>query len=179
VQKQITLVPRHKFHARRILGPDQISVACLVIFELYFLSFAVVHSTNLDKLLHRYRSFVSPSRSSMSCGLMPMPATLTRTVARARLGIRHILIFHHTVASAENATSEDRFVKSKRSLDVGDGEEVCDGKPILRPHGARDEFLLAATAQNLRKMGRPTRPIATMHAVWRISPAPASSSPST
>src|SRR5271156_1125700 len=38
------------------------------------------------------------------------------------------------VASAHNATSEDRFVKSKRSLDVGDGEKVCDGKPLLRRH---------------------------------------------
>src|SRR3984893_17302645 len=38
------------------------------------------------------------------------------------------------VASAQNATSEDRFVKSKRSLDVGDGEKVCDAKPILRRH---------------------------------------------
>ena len=38
------------------------------------------------------------------------------------------------VASAQNATPEDRFVKSKRSLDVGDGEKVCDAKPILRRH---------------------------------------------
>jgi hypothetical protein len=30
------------------------------------------------------------------------------------------------VAPAQNATSEDGFVKSKRSLDVGDGEKVCD-----------------------------------------------------
>jgi hypothetical protein len=35
---------------------------------------------------------------------------------------------------AENATSEDRFVKSKRALDVGDGEKVCDSNPILRRH---------------------------------------------
>jgi hypothetical protein len=38
------------------------------------------------------------------------------------------------VASAQNATPEDRFVKSSRSFDVGDGEKVCDGKPILRRH---------------------------------------------
>src|SRR5262249_31577883 len=38
------------------------------------------------------------------------------------------------VASAENATSEDRFVKSSRSFDVGDGQKVCDGKSILRRH---------------------------------------------
>jgi hypothetical protein len=31
------------------------------------------------------------------------------------------------VASAQNATSEDRFVKSSRSFDVGDGEKVRDG----------------------------------------------------
>src|SRR5262249_49848969 len=37
-------------------------------------------------------------------------------------------------ASAQNATPEDRFVKSSRSFDVGDGEKVCDGKPILRRH---------------------------------------------
>src|SRR6202453_2821184 len=37
-------------------------------------------------------------------------------------------------ASAQNATSEDRFVKSSRSFDVGDGEKVCDGKPVLRRH---------------------------------------------
>src|ERR1700719_252204 len=38
------------------------------------------------------------------------------------------------IASAQNGTTEDRFVKSKRSLDVGDGEKVCDGNPILRRH---------------------------------------------
>src|SRR6202035_3568915 len=38
------------------------------------------------------------------------------------------------VASAQNATSEDRFVKSSRPFDVGDGEKVGDGKPIRRRH---------------------------------------------
>ena len=38
------------------------------------------------------------------------------------------------VASAQNATSEDRFLKSSRSFDVGHGEKQCDGKPILRRH---------------------------------------------
>src|ERR1700722_16218299 len=38
------------------------------------------------------------------------------------------------VTPAQNATSEDRFVKSKRSLNVGDGEKVCDGNPIPRGH---------------------------------------------
>jgi hypothetical protein len=33
------------------------------------------------------------------------------------------------VASAQNATSEDRFVKSKRSFDVGDSDKVRDGIP--------------------------------------------------
>src|SRR5208337_1749539 len=36
------------------------------------------------------------------------------------------------VASAENATSEDFFVKSSRSFDIGDGEKICDGKPVQR-----------------------------------------------
>src|SRR5271169_6377213 len=44
------------------------------------------------------------------------------------------------IASAQNATTEDLFVKSKRSLDVGDGEKVCDGNPIPRRH--RIGFLL-------------------------------------
>jgi hypothetical protein len=38
------------------------------------------------------------------------------------------------LASAQNAPSEDRFVKSSRSFDVGDREKVCDGKPTLRRH---------------------------------------------
>src|SRR5262249_55967079 len=38
------------------------------------------------------------------------------------------------VASAQNYPSEDRLVKSKRSFDVGDGDKVRDGKPILRRH---------------------------------------------
>src|SRR5579864_6044107 len=38
------------------------------------------------------------------------------------------------VASAQNATSEDRLVKSQRSFDVGNGEKVRDGEPILRRH---------------------------------------------
>ena len=39
-----------------------------------------------------------------------------------------------TVASAQNTASEDRFVKSSRSFDVGDGEKIRDGKPVLRRH---------------------------------------------
>jgi hypothetical protein len=38
------------------------------------------------------------------------------------------------IASAQNATTEDRFVKSKRSLDIGDGDKVCDGDAVLRRH---------------------------------------------
>src|SRR5271156_3114845 len=38
------------------------------------------------------------------------------------------------VASAQDAAAEDRFVKSKRSFDVGDGEKVCDGNAVLRRH---------------------------------------------
>ena len=49
------------------------------------------------------------------------------------------------VASAQNATSENCFVKSKRSLDVGDGEKVRDGNPVLRRHliGFLLDFYLA------------------------------------
>src|ERR1700682_3780683 len=36
------------------------------------------------------------------------------------------------VASAQNAASEDRLVKSSRSFDVGDGDKVCDGNAVLR-----------------------------------------------
>ena len=38
------------------------------------------------------------------------------------------------IASTLNATSEHRFVKSKRSRDVGDGNKVRDGNPVLRRH---------------------------------------------
>src|ERR1700722_8632051 len=38
------------------------------------------------------------------------------------------------VASAQNAAVEDLFVKSERSFDIGDGEKVCDGNPVLRRH---------------------------------------------
>src|SRR5580704_4400949 len=38
------------------------------------------------------------------------------------------------VASAQNATSEDRLVESRRSLDVGDREKMCDGKSLPRRH---------------------------------------------
>jgi hypothetical protein len=36
------------------------------------------------------------------------------------------------VASAQDATSEDPFVESRRPLDVGDGEKMCDGKSLAR-----------------------------------------------
>jgi hypothetical protein len=35
-------------------------------------------------------------------------------------------------AKVKLGTTEDRFVKSKRSLDVGDGEKVCDGNAVGR-----------------------------------------------
>jgi hypothetical protein len=38
------------------------------------------------------------------------------------------------LSSLQNAPPEDRFAKSKRSLDVGDGEKVCD------PAVASDSF---------------------------------------
>ena len=33
------------------------------------------------------------------------------------------------VASAQNAAAEDLFIKISRSVDVGDGDEMCDGEP--------------------------------------------------
>jgi len=38
------------------------------------------------------------------------------------------------VASAQDAASEDRFVKSRRPFDVGDGKKMRDGNPVLRRH---------------------------------------------
>src|SRR5271170_3856037 len=38
------------------------------------------------------------------------------------------------VASAQCATAEDRFIKAKRSVDVGDGEKMCDAEPVPRGH---------------------------------------------
>src|ERR1700692_4551881 len=61
------------------------------------------------------------------------------------------------VAPAQNATSEDRFVKSKRSLDVGDGEKVCDGNPILRRHLIG--FLLDLSLVHTRLLCSSARPM--------------------
>ena len=36
------------------------------------------------------------------------------------------------VSSAQNAAAEDLFIKISRSVDVGDGDEMCDGKPVAR-----------------------------------------------
>jgi hypothetical protein len=38
------------------------------------------------------------------------------------------------VASAQNATAEDRFVEASRSVDVGDGEKMRDADPLPRGH---------------------------------------------
>src|ERR1700677_3927771 len=38
------------------------------------------------------------------------------------------------VASAVDAAAEDLLVKAERSFDVGDGEKVRDGEPLLRRH---------------------------------------------
>ena len=55
------------------------------------------------------------------------PPTLTMSHAFAILDVPRR-------AYAQNATPKDRFVKSSRSFDVGDGEKVCDAKSILRRH---------------------------------------------
>jgi hypothetical protein len=36
------------------------------------------------------------------------------------------------VASAQNAAAEDLFLKISRSVDVGDGDEMCDREPVAR-----------------------------------------------
>ena len=56
------------------------------------------------------------------------------------------------VASAQNAASRDLFVKPQRSLDIGDGEKVCDGKSILRRHiiGFLANFELRSLAPPIR-----------------------------
>src|SRR5262249_23524207 len=38
------------------------------------------------------------------------------------------------VASTQNAASEDLFIKSERSFDVGDGDKKRDGHAVLRRH---------------------------------------------
>src|SRR5207247_74025 len=38
------------------------------------------------------------------------------------------------VASAQSATAEDRFIEAKRSVDVGDGEKMCDADSVPRGH---------------------------------------------
>jgi hypothetical protein len=37
-------------------------------------------------------------------------------------------------ASAENAAAEDLLIKISRWVDVGDGDEMCDGKPVALGH---------------------------------------------
>src|SRR5271170_3505795 len=38
------------------------------------------------------------------------------------------------IASAQNATAEDPFIEIGRSVDVGDGDKMCDGEPVVRGH---------------------------------------------
>jgi hypothetical protein len=38
------------------------------------------------------------------------------------------------IASAQNAAAEDLFVKISRSVDIGDGDEMCDGETVTRGH---------------------------------------------
>src|SRR5579871_4568190 len=60
----------------------------------------------------------------------------TTTRVNNEPGVRDLHVSRRAaaVASAQNATSEHRFVKLKRSFDVGDGEKMRDAKPILRRH---------------------------------------------
>jgi len=59
------------------------------------------------------------------------PPTLTMSHCVCDLDVTRRTL---AIAFAPNTSSEDRFVKSKRSLDVGDDDEVRDGDPILRRH---------------------------------------------
>src|SRR5580700_11689110 len=38
------------------------------------------------------------------------------------------------IASAQNAAVEDPFIEIGRSVDVGDGDKMCDGEPFARGH---------------------------------------------
>jgi hypothetical protein len=53
-----------------------------------------------------------------------------------QLRIRDLNVPRRTlaIASAQNAAAEDLFIKISRSVDVGDGDEMCDGEPFARGH---------------------------------------------
>jgi hypothetical protein len=38
------------------------------------------------------------------------------------------------VASAQNATAEDRFIEANRSVNIGDGEKLCHRESVTRRH---------------------------------------------
>jgi len=38
------------------------------------------------------------------------------------------------IASAKNAAAKDPFKEIGRSVDVGDGDKMCDGEPVARGH---------------------------------------------
>ena len=69
----------------------------------------------------RYRRFI---RCGTAPGIYNEPRVRDLDVTRRAIAI----------APAQNESSENRFVKSKRSLHVGDSEKVRDGNPILRRH---------------------------------------------
>src|SRR5436190_19450236 len=65
------------------------------------------------------------------------------------------------VTQAQNASAEDLFVVASRSLDVGDGEKVCDAEPVSRGHLIT--LLLDLYAAHL------TTPIPISY-IWHASP---------
>src|ERR1035438_864615 len=68
------------------------------------------------------------------------------------------------VTQAQNASAEDLFVVASRSLDVGDGEKMCDADPLSRGHLI--DLLLDLYAAHL------TTPIAILY-IWHDSPGAA------
>src|ERR1700678_2498308 len=65
------------------------------------------------------------------------------------------------VTQAHNASAEDLLVVASRSLDVGDGEKMCDADPLSRGHLI--DLLLDLYAAHL------TTPIPISY-IWRASP---------
>src|SRR5208283_4623949 len=65
------------------------------------------------------------------------------------------------VTQAQNASAEDLFVVARRSLDVGDGEKMCDADPLSRGHLVA--LLLDLYAAHL------TTPIPISY-IWHASP---------
>src|SRR6516225_8966714 len=82
------------------------------------------------------RIFMKLLTESGSAGTLSVTDGLSGVGPPLTLTMSHVFAIwmYPRRAYAQNAAPEDRFVKSSRSFDVGDGEKICDGKPILRRH---------------------------------------------